>query len=266
MASRSESDEHYVLDLCDQILGMKCSRQHRFPWLLGDPSPTTGRQVALPVDGYWEQQHLVVEFAESQHSESTPFFDKPDVLTVSGVHRGTQRAIYDDRRRRLIPEHGIDLVVIAASEFPLKGKRIDRDRERDLGIVSSILSRAGADASRGTGAPDEGGVSGAVPGDVSNALRHFVAERDWGQFHTPVNLAKSISIEAGELLECFQWHEAAERERVVEELADVLTYCHLLADRLGVDPGRIILDKLAQTRSKYPVDRSRGRSAKYDQL
>ncbi|BDZ55330.1 nucleotide pyrophosphohydrolase [Agromyces marinus] len=103
--------------------------------------------------------------------------------------------------------------------------------------------------------------------DVLNALRDFVAERDWRQFHTPANLAKGISIEAGELLECFQWDEAAaERERVVEELADVLTYCYLLADRLGVDPGRIILDKLAQTRSKYPVDRSRGRSAKYDQL
>ena len=65
----------------------------------------------------------MVEFAESQHTEPTPHFDKPDVLTVSGVHRGIQRAIYDDRRRRLIPEHGLRLVIISATDFPLKGRR-----------------------------------------------------------------------------------------------------------------------------------------------
>ncbi|WP_448007001.1 nucleotide pyrophosphohydrolase [Agromyces bauzanensis] len=97
-------------------------------------------------------------------------------------------------------------------------------------------------------------------------MRQFVAERDWDKFHTPGNLAKSISIEAGELLECFQWGESADRERVTEELADVLTYCYLLANKLGVEAEQIVLDKLEKTRSKYPVDRSRGRSTKYDQL
>lgn len=77
---------------------------------------------------------------------------------------------------------------------------------------------------------------------------------------------KSISIEAAELLECFQWGQDAPADRVIEELADVLTYCLLLADRLGVDADQIVLDKLAQTRMKYPVERSRGRSTKYDQL
>lgn len=101
---------------------------------------------------------------------------------------------------------------------------------------------------------------------VSDALREFVAERDWSQFHTPVNLAKSIAIEAGELLECFQWDEPAHDNRVAEELADVLTYCLLLADRLGVDANRIVLDKLEVTRAKYPVEKARGRSEKYDQL
>lgn len=101
---------------------------------------------------------------------------------------------------------------------------------------------------------------------VTETLRAFVAERDWAQFHTPGNLAKSIAIEAGELLECFQWNEDAAEDRIVEELADVLTYAYLLADRIGVNPDQIVLDKLERTRSKYPVDKARGRSAKYDQL
>ena len=101
---------------------------------------------------------------------------------------------------------------------------------------------------------------------VASELAAFVAERDWAQFHTPENLAKSISIEAGELLECFQWQEATDIGRVVEELADVLTYCHLLAMRIGVEPDDIVLSKLGQTRSKYPIDKARGRSTKHDQL
>lgn len=98
------------------------------------------------------------------------------------------------------------------------------------------------------------------------ALREFVVERNWGQFHTAENLAKSISIESAELLECFQWSNEVDAERVQEELADVLTYCHLLADRLGLDPNQIVLDKLAVTRAKYPVERAYGRSDKYDEL
>jgi len=102
--------------------------------------------------------------------------------------------------------------------------------------------------------------------DVRALLAEFVAERDWAQFHSAENLAKSISIEAGELLECFQWSADGDHARVQDELADVLTYCFLLADKLGVDPERIIEEKLEQTRQKYPVDTSRGRSNKYDQL
>ncbi len=81
-----------------------------------------------------------------------------------------------------------------------------------------------------------------------------------GAVPSPENLAKSISIEAGELLECFQWNDDADESRVRDELADVLTYCLLLADKLGVDPDQIVLDKLAITREKYPVDKARGRS------
>jgi dCTP diphosphatase len=105
-----------------------------------------------------------------------------------------------------------------------------------------------------------------VDSTVHQQLAAFVAERDWAQFHTPENLAKSIAIEAGELLEVFQWESEVDTDRVRDELADVLTYCILLADRIGVDSDQIILDKLALTREKYPADKSRGRSTKYDSL
>ncbi len=102
--------------------------------------------------------------------------------------------------------------------------------------------------------------------ETLETLRAFVAERDWQQFHTPENLAKSVSIEAAELLECFQWQTTPEREDVSKELADVLTYCLLLADKLGLDPLEIIERKLSETEAKYPVDKARGSSAKYDRL
>lgn len=101
---------------------------------------------------------------------------------------------------------------------------------------------------------------------VRRALRKFVEERDWDQFHSPVNLAKSVSIEAAELLECFQWSDDADAERVREELADVVTYCILLAERLGLDLDEIVLEKLRTTAKKYPVGRAKGTSAKYDAL
>ncbi|WP_298863530.1 nucleotide pyrophosphohydrolase [uncultured Microbacterium sp.] len=98
------------------------------------------------------------------------------------------------------------------------------------------------------------------------ALRAFVAEREWDQFHSPENLAKSISIEAAELLELYQWGQTPNQERVEEELADVLTYCIHLANRIGVDIDEIILSKLEKTRAKYPVELAKGRMVKYTEL
>jgi NTP pyrophosphatase (non-canonical NTP hydrolase) len=98
------------------------------------------------------------------------------------------------------------------------------------------------------------------------ALRKFVADRDWKQFHTRENLAKSISIEAAELLELYQWDNSPDEARVKEELADVLAYCLHLADDLGVDINQLVLDKIAKNEAKYPVDKSRGKSDKYDRL
>lgn len=97
-------------------------------------------------------------------------------------------------------------------------------------------------------------------------LRELVRQREWAQFHTPQNLAQSISIEAGELLECFQWTADADQQEVEAELADVLTYAYLLADRLGADPHELMRRKLAVTEQKYPVEKARGRSTKYDRL
>jgi dCTP diphosphatase len=101
---------------------------------------------------------------------------------------------------------------------------------------------------------------------VRDELAAFVAERDWAQFHSLENLAKSIAIEAGELLECFQWTTDADPARVRDELADVLTYSLLLADALGSDPESLVRDKLAVSRAKYPTATARGRSTKYDGL
>ena len=97
-------------------------------------------------------------------------------------------------------------------------------------------------------------------------LRKFNQERDWDQFHTEENLAKSISIEAAELLECFQWDNNYNKEELLDELADVLSYCYMLADRLDVDVEEIVLNKLEKTKKKYPVDKAKGKSTKYNKL
>jgi hypothetical protein len=137
---RESSDEYYVLDLCDEALAERGSRQHRFDWLLGDPGKS-GRRVRLPVDGYWSRAKVVVEYRERQHGDCVPHFDKPDRLTVSGVHRGIQRAIYDARRDELIPEHGIRLVVITPSHLAANSRgRLLRHREADLEAIRSLLS------------------------------------------------------------------------------------------------------------------------------
>lgn len=101
---------------------------------------------------------------------------------------------------------------------------------------------------------------------IIEELRAFVAERDWAQFHTPANLAKGVSIEAAELLENYQWSDDADLKSVRDELGDVLTYCYLLADKLGEDPETLIRDKLKKTIEKYPVEKSKGRSTKHDKL
>ena len=102
--------------------------------------------------------------------------------------------------------------------------------------------------------------------EVKEQIIKFNEERDWDQFHSPENLAKSISIEAGELLECFQWNNNFDKDEVCEELADIVNYCILLADKLDVELEDIVLKKLEKTRKKYPVEKAKGVSTKYDKL
>lgn len=137
---RVDSDESYVLNLLDELLGAPGHRQATFPWLLGDPSGS-GTCRALPVDGYWAPLGLVVEYRERQHDEPVAFFDKPDRLTVSGVHRGEQRRLYDDRRDREIPAHGLRLLVIRPSDLSSDGRgRLRRQADDDRAALQGLLS------------------------------------------------------------------------------------------------------------------------------
>lgn len=103
--------------------------------------------------------------------------------------------------------------------------------------------------------------------ELKQRIQKFVNERDWNQYHTPSNLAKSISIEASELLECFQWSDNDyDLNHVKEELADVFNYCIQLASVLNLDIRQIILDKMEKNTQKYPVDKCLGKSTKYDKL
>lgn len=98
-------------------------------------------------------------------------------------------------------------------------------------------------------------------------IRRFTADRDWDKFHSPANLAKSISIEANELLECFQWSDTDyDLQHVKEELADVLVYCRDLLDKLGLDEDEIVNMKMDQNEAKYPADKAKGKSNKYTEL
>lgn len=102
---------------------------------------------------------------------------------------------------------------------------------------------------------------------IIKEINKFNIERDWEKFHSLDNLAKSICIEAGELLECFQWNsEKYNKEEVCEELADVFTYCIQMAMKLNVNPEEIILKKLEKTKKKYPVEKAKGVSTKYNKL
>lgn len=108
--------------------------------------------------------------------------------------------------------------------------------------------------------------------DIAALTAELVAfrdARDWGQFHNPRDLALALSIEAAELNELFLWKSdpaEADRDRLAEELADVLAYAFLLADRLGMEVPAIMRAKMALNARKYPVDKARGSARKYDEL
>lgn len=132
--ARANSDESYIIDLCDEFLKQKAIRQNRFDFLKGDSG------TKLPVDAYYPSLKLVIEFKEKQHTEEVKFLDK--LQTVSGVGRGEQRKLYDQRRREVLPEHGIKLIELDYSDFEhTKGKKLMRNKVNDLNIIIKKLKR-----------------------------------------------------------------------------------------------------------------------------
>lgn len=126
------SDEAYIIDLCDEVLNEEGLRQHRFDFLKGD----TG--VRLPVDVYYPSLDLVIEYRERQHTEEVKFFDKR--VTSSGISRGEQRKLYDDRRRIEIPKNNLVLIEFDYSEFNHKtNKRLHRNLVEDTQVITSKL-------------------------------------------------------------------------------------------------------------------------------
>ena len=103
--------------------------------------------------------------------------------------------------------------------------------------------------------------------ETIDRIRKFTEDRDWDQFHSPANLAKSISIEANELLECFQWSDTDyDIVHVREELADVLVYCRNMLDKLNLDEDEIVNEKMSRNEAKYPINKAKGKADKYDKL
>lgn len=107
--------------------------------------------------------------------------------------------------------------------------------------------------------------------ETINQILKFRDERDWKQFHNPKDLAISISIEAAELLEVFQWSgsdtsDDGKIEKIKEELADVVNYCVLMADACGLDLDEIVQEKIKVNNQKYPVEKAKGKSDKYNKL
>ena len=109
-------------------------------------------------------------------------------------------------------------------------------------------------------------LEGLLMDELNDELIKFQKERDWKKFHTPENLAKSISIESAELLEHFQWQKEYDVGEVADELADVLIYCMYMADAMDLDIKEIILNKMKKNAIKYPVEKAKGNSTKYTEF
>ena len=139
-ASRAMSDEYYIINLCNELLDASASRQHKFGFLLGDYHKDGKTRSVLPVDAYYEDINLVVEFLEKEHTESAYFIDKAERKTISGVSRGEQRKIYELRRRRGLKGKDINLIEIDYSSFECDSKKnLIRDKEKDLDVLRTLL-------------------------------------------------------------------------------------------------------------------------------
>ena len=133
---RVDSDEYYVLDICDEVLEEKGIHQYKFPFLRGD----TG--ILLNVDIFYPNRNIVIEYREIQHYKDVPFFDKPEKLTASGVSRDVQRKIYDKRREEILPQHGIEVIIIPYFKLDAqKGGKLNRNHTNDKVVIENILKK-----------------------------------------------------------------------------------------------------------------------------
>jgi very-short-patch-repair endonuclease len=130
----------YVISLVRELLGDKPEREKTYPWALGDVSAKTGHARRLPFDAVWEKRRLIIEVDEDQHRRPVAFWDKPRVITVSGVHRGEQRRLYDERKRAAARREGYTVIEIPWERRPVPA---NRDRAADLRAVRSMLVDGG---------------------------------------------------------------------------------------------------------------------------
>ncbi len=136
---RKYRDEDYVIDLCNEILGEVARKRHRFDFLRGD-SRNGDPGIKLPIDGYYENLKLAIEYKEWQHMESLAYSGTRGKLTVSGVTRDEQRRIYDRRKREILSKYGIRLVEVSYDDLKYdRSKRLYRSREEDLPVLEEIL-------------------------------------------------------------------------------------------------------------------------------
>jgi len=141
IAMRLNSDETYVIALCDKVLSLKADRHKRFDFLLGDPHKNGKTQTMLPVDAYYEELQLVVEYKEIQNFRPLAIRDEEDdEENTNTVTREELRRIYDERRVKVLPKNGISMVIISYSDFVFNDKnKIIRMEENDLEIVEKAL-------------------------------------------------------------------------------------------------------------------------------
>lgn len=142
IAIRLNSDETYVIGLCDKVLSLKANRHKRFDFLLGDPHKNGKTQTMLPVDAYYEELQLVVEYKEIQNFRPLAVrdIDDEDEEETKTSTREELRRLYDERRVKVLPKNGISLVVISYSDFVYNDKnKIIRMEENDLEIVEKAL-------------------------------------------------------------------------------------------------------------------------------
>lgn len=137
---KAGSDENYVIDLCDELLQQRASRQHKFGFLLGDYHKNGKTRTALPVDAYYAELNLVIEFIEKQHSGPVSFFDKVERRTVSGVSRPEQRKIYDERKKKSLRANNIQLIEIGNSNFDCDNEnKLVRNEAQDKKVLEKLL-------------------------------------------------------------------------------------------------------------------------------